>query len=234
MINAGPAPQRGSLIPAPICWSRHIPPPLEKIQLCCGMCICANIPASWIKWREETPGRFSYFRWKSLALLHEPQAAEGGPASRSRVSQLKASPSCATASDRSTWQLPGNEEVRRRGRSQLSSKLLPREKPAGVPLRHAIEVRHESFKDARFPRSRAPPQRGPSFLPTATTIPPIDEPTADYYARLMRTREEVATGYRPPAWPLAQPRPQLGCARRRLRVFHLGRQAARTGGCAGG
>ena len=54
-------------------------------------------------------------------------------------------------------------------------KLLPKE-VGKLPVRHALEVRHDSFKD----------------------IPEIDEPTADFtYARLMGSEEKVKTGYKP-------------------------------------
>ena len=74
--------------------------------------------------------------------------------------------------------------------------LLPREL-GGRPLRHAIEVRHASFADARFyDLCRA---RGVAIvLLDHPDYPLIDEPTADFaYARLVRGRDDVETGYPP-------------------------------------
>jgi uncharacterized protein YecE (DUF72 family) len=75
--------------------------------------------------------------------------------------------------------------------------LLPREQD-GVRLRHAVEVRHESFRDPRFVAlARA---AGVAICcDDSESYPQIADPTADFvYARLMRAREEEAEGY-PPA-----------------------------------
>ena len=58
-------------------------------------------------------------------------------------------------------------------------------------------------------------------------FPQIEEPTADFtYARLMRTQDKIETGYSSAdldGW--AKTREGLGEARRRVRLFHLGRQS---------
>jgi uncharacterized protein YecE (DUF72 family) len=72
--------------------------------------------------------------------------------------------------------------------------LLPREL-GGRPLRHAVEVRHPSFVDSRFvDLCRA---RGVAIvLLDHPDYPLIDEATADFaYARLIRGRDDVETGY---------------------------------------
>jgi uncharacterized protein YecE (DUF72 family) len=88
-------------------------------------------------------------------------------------------------------------------------KLLPREID-GLPLRHALEVRHVSFKDERFYELAR--RHGVAIVcADHDEFPAIDEPTADFtYARLMRTQEHIETGYaasdldrwvkRAPAW----------------------------------
>jgi len=74
--------------------------------------------------------------------------------------------------------------------------LLPREVD-GIALRHAIEVRHESFKDKRF-IDLARRHKVAIVFADNEDFPAIDEPTADFtYARLMRTKESVKTGYKP-------------------------------------
>lgn len=73
-------------------------------------------------------------------------------------------------------------------------KLLPRE-VAGVPLRHALEVRQESFADHEFV-ALARRHKVAIVYADHERFPRIDEPTADFtYARLMGTREEEETGY---------------------------------------
>ena len=73
-------------------------------------------------------------------------------------------------------------------------KLLP-EKQDGVPLRHAIEVRHDSFRDPAF-YQLAKDANAAIVFADSDDFPEIDEPTADFtYARLQRSVESCATGY---------------------------------------
>lgn len=73
-------------------------------------------------------------------------------------------------------------------------KLLP-DKVDGVPLRHALEVRHESFEDAAFVALARDAGAAIVFADKAG-YPTIDEITADFaYARLQSAEEEIATGY---------------------------------------
>ena len=74
--------------------------------------------------------------------------------------------------------------------------LLP-EQLDGRPLRHALEVRHESFRDERFVDLAR--ERGVAIcLADHPTYPMIDEATADFvYARLMRGADAQPTCYPP-------------------------------------
>ena len=73
-------------------------------------------------------------------------------------------------------------------------KLLPK-KQDGVPLQHALEVRHESFKDQRFV-AMARDAGAAIVFADSDDYPQIADITADFvYARLQRCREEIATGY---------------------------------------
>jgi len=77
-------------------------------------------------------------------------------------------------------------------------KLLP-EKQDGIRLRHAIEVRHESFVDPAF-FAMAKKANAAIVFADSNEFPEIDEPTADFtYARLQRCAKEVPTGYTGPA-----------------------------------
>lgn len=72
--------------------------------------------------------------------------------------------------------------------------LLP-ETQDGVPLRHAIEVRHESFCDPAFVELARERNMAIVFA-DSDEFPCIDEDTADFtYARLQRSVEDVETGY---------------------------------------
>ena len=76
--------------------------------------------------------------------------------------------------------------------------LLP-EKRDGVRLRHALEVRHESFRDPAFYALTNKANAAIVFA-DSDQFPEIDEPTADFtYARLQRCAEDCPTGYDEPA-----------------------------------
>ncbi|MEA3016211.1 MAG: hypothetical protein QOI38_933 [Sphingomonadales bacterium] len=74
--------------------------------------------------------------------------------------------------------------------------LLPRE-AAGVRLRHVLEVRHESFRDA--PLAEIAAEAGAAVaLVDAPGVPLIDAPGPDFaYARLKAMREDEPSGYAP-------------------------------------
>ncbi|HEX5313725.1 MAG TPA: DUF72 domain-containing protein [Gammaproteobacteria bacterium] len=72
--------------------------------------------------------------------------------------------------------------------------LLPKELD-GIPLRHAIEPRHESFRDEQFfDLCRA--RNIAIVFEDSDQFPTIEADTADFaYARLQRMSENVPTGY---------------------------------------
>ncbi len=72
-------------------------------------------------------------------------------------------------------------------------KLLPHARD-GVPLRHAVEARHESFDDPAFYELARAHRLAVAVLDPAAHAIAAD--TADFiYARLQAMREEVPTGY---------------------------------------
>jgi uncharacterized protein YecE (DUF72 family) len=76
--------------------------------------------------------------------------------------------------------------------------LLPRHQD-GVPLRHVIEVRHESFVDPAFPAIAREAGVAVAFI-DAEGAAQIDAPaTGLAYARLKRTHEAEPAGYSPGA-----------------------------------
>ena len=73
-------------------------------------------------------------------------------------------------------------------------KLLP-EKQDGIRLRHALEVRHESFRDPDF-FALVKKANAAIVFADSDDFPEINEPTADFtYARLQRCAEDCPTGY---------------------------------------
>lgn len=72
--------------------------------------------------------------------------------------------------------------------------LLPDARGA-LPLRHALEVRHESFRDPAFLELARARNMAVVFA-DSDEFPCIEEQTADFtYARLQRTAEEYPSGY---------------------------------------
>jgi len=76
--------------------------------------------------------------------------------------------------------------------------LLP-DTCGGLPLRHALEVRHESFACPEFV-ALARRHGAAIVIAEHEEYPQIADLTADFvYARLMRTQEAIPTGYAPEA-----------------------------------
>ena len=74
--------------------------------------------------------------------------------------------------------------------------LLPSE-AGGLRLRHALEVRHESFEDPKLIEVAGEAGVAIAFV-DADGVPRIDAATADFaYARLKRMREDEPEGYSP-------------------------------------
>ncbi|HEY0302614.1 MAG TPA: DUF72 domain-containing protein, partial [Rhizomicrobium sp.] len=70
---------------------------------------------------------------------------------------------------------------------------------AGARLRHAVEVRHESFATKQFVALAAKYNTAIVFA-DSPKFPAIPDPTGDFvYCRLMDTQDDVPTGYKPAA-----------------------------------
>jgi uncharacterized protein YecE (DUF72 family) len=148
-------------------------------------------PASWAKWRDETPEGFVFSVKASRYCTNRKQLAEAGESiarfAAQGLDELQGRLGPVN------WQFM---ETKKFDAEDIDSflKLLPRE-AAGLPLRHALEVRHPSFQDPRF-YDLARRHKVAVVYADHDRFPTIDEPTADFtYARLMRTREDEATGY---------------------------------------
>jgi uncharacterized protein YecE (DUF72 family) len=148
-------------------------------------------PESWAKWRDATPDGFVFAVKGSRFCTNRKELAAAGESVSRFVGQ-----GLSELGDRLgpiNWQLSETKKFDA-GDIEAFLKLLPREAD-GVPLRHALEVRHPSFADPRF-YDLARRHNVAIIFADHDRFPAIDEPTADFtYARLMRTKEEVETGY---------------------------------------
>jgi uncharacterized protein YecE (DUF72 family) len=148
-------------------------------------------PASWAKWREETPDGFVFAVKASRYCTNRRQLAGAGEAVARFLGQ-----GLAELRDRLgpiNWQFTDSKTFDPEDFEGFL-KLLPRA-VGGLPLRHALEVRNKSFKDERF-YDLARRYRAAIVFADDDEFPAIEEHTADFtYARLMRGKDEVETGY---------------------------------------
>ena len=150
-------------------------------------------PASWAKWRDEAPDGFVFSVKASRYCTNRKELSGAGDAIAKFINQ-----GMSELRDRLgpiNWQFMGNKKFHPDDLEGFF-KLLPRE-VGGLPLRHALEVRNASFKTEQF-YDLARRYNIAIVFADDDEFPEIDEPTADFsYARLMKTQENVKTGYAP-------------------------------------
>jgi uncharacterized protein YecE (DUF72 family) len=148
-------------------------------------------PASWATWRDETPEGFVFSVKASRYCTNRKELSGAGEAIDRFIGQ-----GLSELRDRLgpiNWQFMATKKFDPDD-CEGFLKLLPPE-VAGLPLRHALEVRNPSFKSEQF-YDLARRYRVAVVFADDEDFPAIDEATADFtYARLMRTRDEVETGY---------------------------------------
>jgi uncharacterized protein YecE (DUF72 family) len=152
-------------------------------------------PASWEKWRDETPDDFVFAVKASRYCTNRRVLAGAGESVARFMGQglSRLGPKLGPIN----WQFM-ETKVFDPADFEAFLKLLPREID-GVRVRHALEVRHHSFDDPRFV-ALARKYKAAIVFADSETFPAIDEGTSDFtYARLMRTNEDVPTGYAPAA-----------------------------------
>ena len=148
-------------------------------------------PASWAKWRAETPDGFVFAVKASRYCTNRRDLSDAAEAVSRFVGQ-----GLDVLGNRLgpiLWQFAATKKFDA-GEFESFLALLPRE-AGGLPLRHALEVRHPGFASERF-YDLARQYNAAIVFVDDENIPSIDEPTADFtYARLMRTKQDVDSGY---------------------------------------
>ncbi len=145
-------------------------------------------PDVFRKWAEETPDGFVFSVKAPRYAVNKRMLAEAGPSIErfveSGLEQLggKLGPVL--------WQFAPTKKFDAADFAAFLA-LLPR----GAGLRHALEVRHASFKTPAF-IDLAAKAGAAVVVADSENYPLIEERTADFvYARLMRSRAEVKSGY---------------------------------------
>ena len=148
-------------------------------------------PTTYAKWRRETPEGFVF------ALKAQKDAtAERVLANAGRRIKRFVFGGIAELGDRLgpiSWQFPPHKRFDRDDFAAFLD-LLPRELD-GVPLRHVLEVRHESFQCEEY-LALTRSHRLPTVFTDSPDYPSFADLTGDFvYARLMRSQSEIVTGY---------------------------------------
>lgn len=148
-------------------------------------------PASFAAWAEAAPDGFKFSLKASRYSTARKVLAEGADSVRTFLDQ-----GFTALGDRLgpiLWQFAEKKEFDRDDFARFLD-LIP-DAQDGVPLRHALEARHESFRDAAFVELARARNMAIVFS-DGDDQPQIDEPTADFtYSRLQRSADEIATGY---------------------------------------
>ncbi|MBX7481385.1 DUF72 domain-containing protein [Qipengyuania qiaonensis] len=148
-------------------------------------------PESWRKWAEAAPDGFQFSLKASRYSTARKLLAEGKESIEAFLGQgftelgAKLGPIL--------WQFAAAKRFEPDDFARFLD-LIP-DAQDGVPLRHALEPRHDSFADpAFFELARA--RNMAIVFADSDDYPRIEEQTADFaYARLQRTIETVDTGY---------------------------------------
>jgi uncharacterized protein YecE (DUF72 family) len=148
-------------------------------------------PASWASWAEEVPDGFEFAIKGSRYCVTRPKLAEAEEGLGTYFAQGMAA--LGEKLGPVLWMLAAKRQFDREDIAGFF-RLLPQELN-GIPLRHAIEPRHESFRDEKFFSLCRDHDVAVVFGDTGE-FPCIDVDTATFaYARLQRMEEDVPTGY---------------------------------------
>lgn len=148
-------------------------------------------PKSWETWEKTVPDGFRFAIKGSRFCVMRSRLCEGAEGIGNFFAQGFAAlgPKLGPI----LWQFAGRRKFDRDDIAGFID-LLP-EKLDGILLRHAIEPRHESFRDERF-FELCRTRNIAVVFEDSDDYPCIEADTADFaYARLQRMREEVPTGY---------------------------------------
>lgn len=148
-------------------------------------------PKSWEKWEKTVPSGFQFAVKGSRYCVMKPKLAEAGDGIAGFLAQgfVALGPKLGPI----LWQFAQRRSFDREDIARFID-LLP-EQIEGMSIRHAIEPRHESFRDENF-FNLCRARNIAIVLDDSDEYAAIEADTADFaYARLQRMREDVPTGY---------------------------------------
>jgi uncharacterized protein YecE (DUF72 family) len=148
-------------------------------------------PESYRKWAEATPDGFKFTLKASRYATARKLLADGGDSIKTFLEQ-----GFTELGDKLgpiLWQFADTKRFDAEDFARFLD-LIP-DTQDGTLLRHALEPRHESFRDPAF-TALAKARNMAIVFADSDDYPAIDKPTADFtYARLQRAAEDIATGY---------------------------------------
>jgi uncharacterized protein YecE (DUF72 family) len=148
-------------------------------------------PKSWAAWEKVVPDGFQFAIKGSRFCVMRSKLAEVGEGLDGFFAQGFAA--LGSKLGPILWQFAARRKFDREDIAAFID-LLPH-KLEGIELRHAIEPRHESFRDDKF-FDLCRDRNVAVVLEDSDDYPTIEADTADFaYARFQRMREEVPTGY---------------------------------------
>jgi uncharacterized protein YecE (DUF72 family) len=148
-------------------------------------------PKSWAAWAAAVPDDFRFALKASRFCVTRPKLADAGEGIGNFYAQGLTE--LGTKLGPTLWMLAKH---RKYDRDDIAAflKLLPKNLD-GLRLRHALEPRHESFRDEGF-FDLCREHEVAVVFGDDDEFPCIDADTASFrYARLQRMREEIPTGY---------------------------------------
>lgn len=152
-------------------------------------------PESFARWRHETPEDFMFSVKASRFATNRKVLAEAGESIERFVQSglAELGPKLGPL----LWQFMPAKKFDPDDFGAFL-KLLPA-KLGGRPLRHVLDVRHESFMDPEF-LALARKHKAAVVFTDSDDYPSFADATTDFvYGRLMRTQSKIKTGYAPKA-----------------------------------
>ena len=150
----------------------------------------AQKPATYAKWRDEAPEHFVFSAKAPKRIMQSRALGKTGPQVADFVGGIS---ELGAKLGPLVWQFDAGLKLQRESFAEFCS-LLPAQ-ANGRALRHVLDLRDRDFVDADF-LALARRHGFATVFTDSSDYPSFADTTADFvYARLMRSRSDIATGY---------------------------------------